>query len=178
MLRFVYFQANIWFRKLKRQQDTLGWLICFATWYLEKCSLEFWDPCNPLMGGLDVWRHLIGRSARWAGLCSVLLRVCGKSLIATDYWTWWKKAVAVTAFNILAFLRSVKCCSMNLGLENTLLGAAAHLCELAALKRNHIWSKYSAVTCAIYSVGYALSEVSEKDRRSGTNTLCSPQQCI
>ncbi len=67
---------------------------------------------------------------------------------------------------------------MNLGLENTLLEAAAHLCELAALKRNHIWSKYSAVTCAIYSVGYALPEVSEKDRRSGTNTLCSPQQCI
>lgn len=48
---------------------------------------------------------------------------------------------------------------MNLGLENTLLEAAAHLCELAALKRNHIWSKYSAVTCAIYSVGYALPEV-------------------
>ncbi len=70
------------------------------------------------MGGLDVWRHLIGMSARWAGLCSVLLRCLWKvfdrhrllDLVI-------KKAVAVTAFNILTFLRSVKRCSMNLGLE-------------------------------------------------------------
>lgn len=92
VFRFSYlfnFKVNIWFKPLNEKTTTRN------TWVTHlSLQLDWWAGCLT---------SVIGRSTRWAGRISALLRVCGNSLIATDYWTFWKKARAATTFNIWTF---------------------------------------------------------------------------